>query len=330
VKSFAFNGVGGELAANQETIQLVDAGAYVDAQVKTFGLHPGEALLDLANARERGSFDPQDQSREQDQEQSHACEAQANSQTEGGSWQTTAGSDRSTHAPQSSESLGKKREFPEDFSLTTAGTAFAKEIRLTGKCETPIPGTFSRPGMFMKSKVQARIVIAKADTSVADSLKRVLEGAGYEVTFASPGPTDKGCPSTWEPDLVVLDLDGIFAEEHALMDWLRETPRVPLLLLSAAATHRDMEEAQCLGALLEKPSDADYLLTIVAELLKPPAAHRARMCSRSNAVAIMERIRARARKAGAMSLPYGRISTFGVDASTQAIPRVQKESPYER
>ena len=182
----------------------------------------------------------------------------------------------------------------------------------------------------MKSKIQARIVIAKSDASVADSLKRVLEGAGYEVAFASPAPTDKGCPSACDADLVAMDLDGMFDEEQALMDWITDTPRVPLLLLSAAATPRDMEEAECLGALLEKPADADYLLAIVAELLKPPAALRARMCSRKNALAIMERIRTRARKAGARSLPYRRIATSAADASTPTIPRAQKETSYER
>lgn len=124
----------------------------------------------------------------------------------------------------------------------------------------------------LKPTTPARLLVAEADAAIGAAMKRVLEGAGYEVWVAADGPDGLRQLASGAIDLVVLDLD-TFREEEVLLGELLAQPagRVPILLLSAVATHSLVREATRIGALLEKPTDAMVLLKTAAALLQEPS-----------------------------------------------------------
>src|SRR5690349_12225860 len=125
--------------------------------------------------------------------------------------------------------------------------------------------------------MKSRILVADDDCSVRESLKKVLEEAGYEVVAAVDGE-DAERKFTSEPiDLLVLDLDlpkqngwNVFGVVNA------QNPLLPIVIISGLKNHEESELIPGVSAFLEKPIDAGTLLETVESLLKEPIEERLR------------------------------------------------------
>lgn len=119
----------------------------------------------------------------------------------------------------------------------------------------------------------AFILVVDDDVDVGETVQRVLQRAGYEVTVAYRGADALRIAHERHPDLVVLDImmpgmDGIQVCRH-----LRDTPgfgRLPILFLSAKSEIADRLEGFEAGAddYITKPFDLRELELRVKALLR--------------------------------------------------------------
>jgi len=113
-----------------------------------------------------------------------------------------------------------------------------------------------------------RILLADDDRAVRDSLKKVLEEAGYEVLSAVDGE-DAERKFTSEPvDLLLLDLDmpgqngwNVFGVINS------QNPLLPIVIISGLKNQADSNLIPGVSAFLEKPIDVAVLLKTIDELL---------------------------------------------------------------
>ena len=112
------------------------------------------------------------------------------------------------------------------------------------------------------------ILLADDDASVRETLGRVLELEHYEVVLAASAR--EAVAKFWSepPDLVLLDLAMPDQNGWEAFDAMhRVSPRVPILIITAAP--HQAKRAALLGAvaLMEKPLHLPRLLQIISDLL---------------------------------------------------------------
>lgn len=118
------------------------------------------------------------------------------------------------------------------------------------------------------------------DASVRESLKRLLESAGYQVVLAEGAREAAVRFKPGELDLLVLDLmlsnqSGWDVFERSAMG----RPLVPVIIITGLPNMRRTAEMVGAGALFEKPIDPLAFLARIAELLAEPQDKRLqRLC----------------------------------------------------
>lgn len=122
-----------------------------------------------------------------------------------------------------------------------------------------------------------RILLADDDRSVRESLKKVLEGAGYEVVCASDGDDAERKFTSQPVDLLLLDLDmpgqngwNVFGVINS------QNPLLPVVIITGLENQSDRELVPGVSALLEKPIDVSDLLRTIERLLVEPIETRLR------------------------------------------------------
>src|SRR5262249_22060727 len=78
-----------------------------------------------------------------------------------------------------------------------------------------------------------RVLIADDDPRVLGMLRRGLHYAGFDVLEATDGEQARSPALGWGPDLVVLDITMPKLDGVEVCRRLRETSRVPILMLTA-------------------------------------------------------------------------------------------------
>jgi DNA-binding response OmpR family regulator len=114
--------------------------------------------------------------------------------------------------------------------------------------------------------MRKRLLLADEDASVRESMRRVLEGAGYEVMLAAD-VSEAARRSFSETDLLILDLNLTIQNDWKKFLDLREDSPVPLIVTSREAHQSEAAFRAGADALLEKPMEASVLLEVVQELL---------------------------------------------------------------
>jgi DNA-binding NtrC family response regulator len=128
--------------------------------------------------------------------------------------------------------------------------------------------------------MKQRVLIIDDDASVRESLGKVLNGAGYEVTTAADGEEAVARFVPGQIDLVLLDLNLPFRSGWDVFERLTtQHPTMPLIIITGMPNQYPTALAAGAGALMEKPIDAPALLKTMDELLAEPAGARLRrMC----------------------------------------------------
>ncbi len=123
---------------------------------------------------------------------------------------------------------------------------------------------------------KAKILVVEDDATIAGMLKKILEENGYEVHHANEGSAAVQLLGSFNPDLVLLDLQ---IPERTGFDVLKDIRKkdqefglfVPVIILTGVYTSRD-DKVESLNAgaddFLPKPFDLVELLARVKSLLR--------------------------------------------------------------
>jgi DNA-binding NtrC family response regulator len=122
-----------------------------------------------------------------------------------------------------------------------------------------------------------RILIADDDSAVRESLRKVLEGAGYQVLSAVDGD-DAERKFTSEPiDLLLLDLNLPKQNGWNVFGFVSsQNPVLPIVIITGQSNRSDSDLAPGVSAFLEKPIDVPVLLNVIEDLLAEPFERRLR------------------------------------------------------
>ncbi len=123
--------------------------------------------------------------------------------------------------------------------------------------------------------MKKRILVVDDDGSVRESLKKVLEGAGYEVILAAGGLEAAIRFEPAQVDLLVLDL--VLPNQSGWDVFERLTTRrpvVPVIIITGLPNQHGVAKMAGAGALFEKPVDPAALLQRIEELLSEPPEKR--------------------------------------------------------
>ena len=125
--------------------------------------------------------------------------------------------------------------------------------------------------------MKQRVLVIDDDASVRESLRKVLQGTGYEVTTAGDGEEALTRFVPGQINLVLLDLSLPFRNGWDVFERLTtQHPTIPLIIITGMPDQYPTALAAGVGALMEKPIDAPALLKTMADLLAEPPEERLR------------------------------------------------------
>jgi two-component system KDP operon response regulator KdpE len=122
-----------------------------------------------------------------------------------------------------------------------------------------------------------RVLVVDDEQSIRRAVGRALTARGYRVELATDGEEALAVAATFQPDLVVLDLNLPALDGLEVCRQLRGWSSVPILVLSVREDEPDKVAALDLGAddYLTKPFGIDELMARVRALLRRAAAQGA-------------------------------------------------------
>jgi len=116
--------------------------------------------------------------------------------------------------------------------------------------------------------MKPRGLVADDDTSVRDSLSRVLADADYEVTAVADGQLVLDRLTGARFDVLILDLDLPVRSGWEVLDSLKNShPALPTIVITGLPDARTARAARPLAVFMEKPIEAWALLDAIARLL---------------------------------------------------------------
>jgi DNA-binding response OmpR family regulator len=122
----------------------------------------------------------------------------------------------------------------------------------------------------------ARILVTGTDADLRELYAFWLTRTGHHVEVAPARPQDVRSTATEPFDAVVIDCDATSHACGAAVRAIRDLPghaRVPIVMLTADATGRDLEDATQAGVdvILDKPFPLRRLSVLIDQLLSGPA-----------------------------------------------------------
>jgi two-component system OmpR family response regulator len=116
----------------------------------------------------------------------------------------------------------------------------------------------------------ATILVVDDDAHIRDLVCEVLDLEGYQVRSAVDGRAALDVLASWQPDLIILDLNMPRMDGWTFCARQQEQPEIsgiPVALMSAARNIRSQRLPCEPVAILEKPFDLDDLLQRVSAAL---------------------------------------------------------------
>jgi CheY-like chemotaxis protein len=128
--------------------------------------------------------------------------------------------------------------------------------------------------------MKKNVLVVDDDAAVRQSVRKVLEGAGYDVAAASDGEEAVVQFVPEQIDLVLLDLNLPLRSGWDVFERLTTRyPFVPIIIITGMPNQYRTALAAGASALMEKPIDVSALLKTMDELLaEPKEARLRRMC----------------------------------------------------
>ncbi len=121
-----------------------------------------------------------------------------------------------------------------------------------------------------------RVLLAEDEPNIVESLKFLLDRAGFAVETSDKGPHALDCALTSPPDVMILDVMLPGLDGFEILRRLRSDARgrdLPVIVLTAKGQREDRETATAAGATLfmTKPFANAELLDAVKSLSNCPA-----------------------------------------------------------
>ncbi|HKT79511.1 MAG TPA: response regulator transcription factor [Vicinamibacterales bacterium] len=122
-----------------------------------------------------------------------------------------------------------------------------------------------------------RILLVDDEVSIQRTVGPLLRSRGYDVQTVGTGKDALAVASSWQPDVVVLDLGLPDIEGTEVCRRIRATSDVPVLVLSARSSEDDKVSALDIGAddYLTKPFSPEELLARIRVILRRAATEEA-------------------------------------------------------
>lgn len=121
-----------------------------------------------------------------------------------------------------------------------------------------------------------RIMIVEDDSTIAEALKRHLEGWDYETVIAEDFKNIMAELTRVEPDLVLLDIGLPFYNGFYWCTQIRQVSDVPIIFISSASDNMNIVMAMNMGGdeFIEKPFDLHVVTAKVQALLRRTYSYR--------------------------------------------------------
>ncbi len=121
-----------------------------------------------------------------------------------------------------------------------------------------------------------RIMIVEDDSTIAEALKRHLEGWDYETVIAEDFKNIMAEFTRVEPDLVLLDIGLPFYNGFYWCTQIRQVSDVPIIFISSASDNMNIVMAMNMGGdeFIEKPFDLHVVTAKVQALLRRAYSYR--------------------------------------------------------
>ena len=115
-----------------------------------------------------------------------------------------------------------------------------------------------------------RILIVEDDSTIAEALKRHLEGWDHETVIAEDFKNIMAEYTRVEPDLVLLDIGLPFYNGFYWCSQIRQVSDVPIIFISSASDNMNIVMAMNMGGddFIAKPFDYDVLIAKMQALLR--------------------------------------------------------------
>ena len=118
--------------------------------------------------------------------------------------------------------------------------------------------------------IRDKIIIVEDDPGISKYLQAALRSHGYDILLAPDGKTALEMIASHCPDVLLLDLGLPDRDGLDLIQKVRESDTVPIIVLSARSNERDKVEALDLGAndYITKPFGTEELLARIRAVLR--------------------------------------------------------------
>ncbi len=121
------------------------------------------------------------------------------------------------------------------------------------------------------------VLVVDDDSSVRDSMKKVLESADFEVLLAGDGQEAVEQARPGHVDLLLLDIGlPIRNGWDAFAQITAANPFLPIIIITGHSDQYPVASAAGASAFMEKPLDASQLLATIQKLLAEPKEERLR------------------------------------------------------
>jgi len=121
------------------------------------------------------------------------------------------------------------------------------------------------------------VLVVDDDAAVRDSMKKVLESAGFDVLLAGDGQEAVQQATPVQIDLLMLDI-GLPLRNgwDAFAQITAANPCLPIIIITGHSDQYPVAAAAGASAFMEKPLDASQLLATIQEVLAEPKEERLR------------------------------------------------------
>ena len=117
----------------------------------------------------------------------------------------------------------------------------------------------------------AKVLVVDEDLSVRASMKKVLQGAGYDVLLAANGQEALDRLGAEHIDLLLLDMNLPLRSGSDILEQIRaKDAALPIITLTTFAREYRSTSTARASAFMEKPLDASRLLEVIHWLLGNP------------------------------------------------------------
>jgi DNA-binding response OmpR family regulator len=119
-----------------------------------------------------------------------------------------------------------------------------------------------------------RILLVDDDHEIVESMRIALEARGYQILVARDGNQGLAMAEREDPDLMILDMMMPKRSGFLVLEKLRRTKNMPVIMITANEGSRHKAYAEMLGVedYLRKPFGMDRLMESVQKLLTKPSA----------------------------------------------------------